>query len=525
MPRSGRRAGSRERGPPVARSGAKSSDLPASLWLLVLLFRVCNSLSIATFFQPDEYWQSLEVAHVQVFRYGYLTWEWRERIRSFVHPSLYAALFHVLKVLQLDASGTELIVAAKVLGGIIAAAGDYFTCRLASVLFDANTGTWALLCSIVSWFNYFCMPRAFSNTAETVLTTLGLSVWPWPHLQASSARSLPLALTIAALGCLVRPTNALIWVPVGLHFVVSAPRPTGIRAIALAALIGSMALAVGMVVDRSFYGVWTLTAQNFYRLNLVEGISLFYGQNPWHWYLSQGWPVLLGPLAFVPIAAAVLRRRPTDHRQSELILLSIIAWTTVAYSFLGHKEFRFLLPVLPLALILCARAWKAIGLQHRAFAFLVVTLNAGLAWYATRVHQRGVMDVMDHLRSGAQAGTVRDAFFLMPCHSTPFQSYIHVGPGFSMDFLTCEPPLGISDKASYLDEAALFHANPVDFLEHRFPRNDSARPCETFVVFEAMLPQIGSWLADHGYREVARFFNSHFHDDRRRRGDVVVLRC
>jgi phosphatidylinositol glycan class B len=45
--------------------------LTFELWLLCLLiaFRVINCLLIYTAFDPDEYWQSLEVAHRIVFGY------------------------------------------------------------------------------------------------------------------------------------------------------------------------------------------------------------------------------------------------------------------------------------------------------------------------------------------------------------------------------------------------------------------------------------------------------------------------
>jgi phosphatidylinositol glycan class B len=50
-------------------------------FLAIYVFRAFNSLVVKTFFDPDEYWQSLEVAHEHVFGYGYLTWEWEARIR------------------------------------------------------------------------------------------------------------------------------------------------------------------------------------------------------------------------------------------------------------------------------------------------------------------------------------------------------------------------------------------------------------------------------------------------------------
>jgi GPI mannosyltransferase 3 len=41
-------------------------------WLGVLAFRLWNALFVRTTFNPDEYWQSTEVAHRMVFGYGHL---------------------------------------------------------------------------------------------------------------------------------------------------------------------------------------------------------------------------------------------------------------------------------------------------------------------------------------------------------------------------------------------------------------------------------------------------------------------
>ena len=67
--------------------------------LLLLILRIFNALTIKTFFQPDEYYQSLEPAWRLVFGYGELTWEWKEGIRSFFYPGVFAAVWRVLQLL------------------------------------------------------------------------------------------------------------------------------------------------------------------------------------------------------------------------------------------------------------------------------------------------------------------------------------------------------------------------------------------------------------------------------------------
>jgi hypothetical protein len=80
--------------------------------LCVLAFRLANSCILQTSFEPDEYWQSLEVAHHMVFGYGHLTWEWIEGIRGYTHPLLFTAVYWLLRIFGLD-NGFSLV------GGLI----------------------------------------------------------------------------------------------------------------------------------------------------------------------------------------------------------------------------------------------------------------------------------------------------------------------------------------------------------------------------------------------------------------------
>ena len=68
----------------------------------LILFRLLNALLVQTYYVPDEYWQSVEVAHNAAFGYGYLTWEWRLGIRSYVYPLIFAAAYRFLGIFRLD---------------------------------------------------------------------------------------------------------------------------------------------------------------------------------------------------------------------------------------------------------------------------------------------------------------------------------------------------------------------------------------------------------------------------------------
>jgi GPI mannosyltransferase 3 len=122
-------------------------------------------------------------------------------------------------------------------------------------------------------------------------------------------------------------------------------------------------------------------------------------------------------------------------------------------SCISHKEFRFLMPLLPLAfaciglnLYQLQAATATLTLYRGKHLFngvilLLVITHSIPGLYLAIVHQRGVIDVMHWLRNEARhkSHPVENVLFLMPCHSTPFYSHFH--HNISMRFLTCEPPI------------------------------------------------------------------------------------
>lgn len=80
--------------------------LPKQAAAISVAVRILQAVATQTFFQPDEYFQSLEVAHRAVFGYGHLTWEWSvaKPIRSILFPSLWIPVYWFLKFTGLHAT-------------------------------------------------------------------------------------------------------------------------------------------------------------------------------------------------------------------------------------------------------------------------------------------------------------------------------------------------------------------------------------------------------------------------------------
>ncbi|KAG0553836.1 hypothetical protein KC19_12G042800 [Ceratodon purpureus] len=537
-----------------------------SVWKVCLAVRLVNSLLVQTYFNPDEHWQALEVAHRTVFGYGHLTWEWEQGLRSYVHPLLFAAFYKILAILHLDNSWF-MIKGPRVFQSVFAAVGDLYLYKLSHRLFGERAAQWALFCQLSNWFNFFCMPRTFSNCMETVLTTIALYHW-WP-MSKTNARvglltSRQLGIISAGLACVMRPTSAIIWLYVGMaHWRETSNKRQYILEDVLP--IGAFCLGFMTVVDRIMYGKWTFVLVNFFKFNFLSPGGDFYGTHPWHWYFTQGLPVMA--FTFLPLTLAGMWW--SEQRQ----LSGLIAWVLAVYSTLGHKEFRFILPILPLALMFAgyaiavleqkwawegsdntppgfnpyrlhpndsgsskdeprgfwARMTSAIHPQKgtsivaqkedkklwAVFTMLLLT-NLPAAFYTSLIHQRGSEAVMGYLASEAQAGRVERVLFLMPCHATPYYSSLHTN--IPMRFLDCSP----SDEPGYVDEADRFQAHPVSFLYAMFNGRGAEALPSHIVLFDSLEKRVSMFLQLENYVLEKRFFHAHFPVDRELQGHVLV---
>lgn len=218
----------------------------------------------------------------------------------------------------------------------------------------------------------------------------------------------------------------------------------------------------------------------------------------------------------------------------------------------------------------------------RLLLIFLILVNFVIAFYTTVFHAAGGMSILSYLRRQhvshylppntaetsnqssytplLSPGTVEPASknmtigFLMPCHSTPWRTHI-VFPTIHAWALSCEPPvdLNATEKSSYLDEADQFYANPATFLRHNMvgglrhlPRKpsylqssslfrmsdvsfasgrrvSSSHNWPDYLVFFAQLePALNNLLRSSSYAECFRAWNTAWHDDWRRKGDMVV---
>ncbi|XP_015120305.1 GPI mannosyltransferase 3 [Diachasma alloeum] len=429
----------------------------------LVVWRVLSVYIVQTSDVPDEYWQSLEVAHNLAFGYGHLTWEWRHSIRSYIYPFLISILYKILELLGLDFPGA-LINAPRVCQAVLSAYADYR-------FYIWTRSTWSTFVLTLNWFWYYCASRTLTNTVETALTTIALSTFPW---RASSSPESPHFLWIVGITCAIRPTMAITWLPLCAYHLLTTSK-TLPQALLPYFVIGLTTLTYSIAIDTYCYNHLVLTQWEFFKVNILNNIAGFYGTHHPLWYFTSALPVLLGVyVIYLPIAAYQVLRH-SRISSSEFILLFTILWTISVYSLLEHKELRFILPILPMIIFVCTctkipDVLKASENLRRIFIGVFVLTNLIPLSYFSFVHQRGTLEVMRVLRQelgrleGSHGRRGVDVMFLTPCHALPLYSHLH--RNVTTKFLGCEPNLG--GEEGYVDEAEGFFEEPMGWIERTF---------------------------------------------------------
>ncbi|KAH3901214.1 putative glycosylphosphatidylinositol-alpha 1,2 mannosyltransferase SCDLUD_002700 [Saccharomycodes ludwigii] len=579
----------------------------STLFKLILIYRIFNAFLTKTFFQADEFWQSLEPAHLKAFGYGNLTWEWNIGLRSYAFPFIFELgyrscsiissciyfilstfdkillsivlqnkylkesnfLLGILKEFSLltnaipQETGYLLVLyVPKLIMAFISSIGEYYTVMLAYKIYnltfakeDKNRNGPTIIkiitiLTLTNFFNNFFITRTFINSFEMSLTSIALYYWDWSfeNLQINQF-SFSLSMFISMFTILQRPTNGFIWLWLGIHKLyqlLSNRKWMQILRIVNAAIKSfSFALALNCLIDYYFYGHLTFPVFKFIKFNFTSSLSKFYGQAPWNFHIFQSVPIILGynlPLFLYGMITPLYTGK--DNRHIFKLIKFIILMNIIVYSMISHKEFRFIYPLQPFFQIISTFALFKLTARYKLnlnnnFFWILPTISTIAALFLCRVQEGGVMDVMYFFHS--IKGDITSVGFIMPCHSTPWQSHLHKNNIQDLWYITCEPPLHLledtnSDKLllEYMDESDYLYDNIQLFLYQNFPPvyNKGLRSPgkqylhewpEFLVIFQHLDDEfMKQYLEDSPYFEYTRFSNSFIHWDSRRSGDVVV---
>lgn len=325
--------------------------------ILGSILRAWYALSNLSIHHPDEIFQTLEPAYRLVTGSGLIPWDYAYGLRSYLLPYLLSVPLRLFSLINPNPSfyvpAMSLILA---LLSSLVIAGVYTTARFFTTKKTALIA--ALLAAFWPELIYFA-PRSLTETFALLsysLVTIFL-FRPKPRLFLTGF----FALTALLLRIQWFPLFILIGYYLHRHSKIPKPR----------LLFGSAAsLALFGLVDCFTYGFPFIHQYQNLTLSWLSGISAQFGTQPWWYYLFT--LTSLSGILLLPL----LKFHPKQNLKP-LILTTLCI--LIIHSFLPHKEYRFLLILIPLIIIVTAPAWAIIYQRSKAI-FIILSVSVFAAF-------------------------------------------------------------------------------------------------------------------------------------------------
>jgi phosphatidylinositol glycan class B len=323
-------------------------------FLLLAIVLVVTAYTGYGYFELDEHFQVIEFAgsKLGIVPVQSLPWEYSAEIRPWLQPAFFAGLCKLLSFLGIE----NRFVWTFVLRLCCAAFGFWAVLsvyRIGRQWFPGKRIQRRLLwlCTTLG-FLPFLLVRTSSENLSASFFTIGVSLllvrmdMSRPDGSAIPNRIFLLSGLLLGLAFQFRYQIILMIAGFGLWLVLYAHVRWKSVLCATAGFL--FVFGIGLLTDRYGYGEFTFTFLNYFRVNLIEKKTADFGADPFYAYIYIVLENFFAPVTLIFLAALIAFwiRRPRH----------VLFWITLPFfifhSFIGHKEVRFLFPLVPLILII-----------------------------------------------------------------------------------------------------------------------------------------------------------------------------
>jgi phosphatidylinositol glycan class B len=318
-----------------------SSWLARSSWLVAVgaFLAVGVAALVRGRVHPDEVFQYLEPAHGLAFGYRVVAWEWVEGLRNWAVPGVLGGLLALCRAVGLEHPWAMVGLVWCACAGV-QAVGTWVLFRLVE---ERDGCEAALLAAGVhaTWGGFLIYAARPLGDVLSVVPLLGALLWARRARERGGSREGLWSGVLLGVAFVIRYPSAVFGVPIAVSLV-GARRWRSLAGFA----VGSGAVLLGLgVLDWLTWGTPWFSAWRYFHFNIASGSSAsHFGRQPWWWYA----PIFAGmaPLLLVWHFARGLARRD--------LVVGAFGFYLGVVSALGHKEARFLVPLLPLFVAIAA---------------------------------------------------------------------------------------------------------------------------------------------------------------------------
>ena len=333
-------------------------------WLLALILLV-TAWNSYDFYHPDEHFQVLEFggSKLGIVPTQNLPWEYEAGIRPWLQPVLFAGLCKFLQFSGID----DRFLWTFFFRLFCAAWGFYamlcvYRMGLAWLKDDSARRCHLLLCTTLG-FLPFLLVRSSSENLSASFFTIGMVLLLKNHYKSNSEQGLMSPglwlLSGLMLGLAFQFRYQTIIMTGGLCLWLLFIAKTRWKHIGILSGGFLISTGIGLLADRIGNSSWTFPFFSYFRINLLENKTSDFGTDPFFAYLYLSMENVFAPITLVILISLLLLwiRKPKHA----------ITWITIPFfvfhCFIGHKDIRFLFPLVPAVILSLQLVFLKDGIQ------------------------------------------------------------------------------------------------------------------------------------------------------------------
>lgn len=332
--------------------------------LLSLFFHMMIPFFSKGFHHPDEFYYGINYSFLKLGLFDAYepSWEYIYKIRPWLLPTLFSGLISLFKVFTLDTFA--LITLLQVTSSLFGFLAHFFFYQTVQKKFNLSESALKVFCffNFLMWPILYMNARTSSENWSTSFLLFGMCLF-----FSKKTWKLILAGLLFGIAYSLRFQIGLVAFCMGVNYLAFRK----FQFLDFVKLSSGILLGIGFGILSDYwgYGEWTFTLYNYFEQNILLGKMSNFGVSPW-WYYFKKIILNLSPFIGIPILISLVAR--IKEYKSDAITWSVVIFV-IFHSALGHKEFRFIYSVLPLALVPFS-IWVA-KLKKKVWLNLAVVAN------------------------------------------------------------------------------------------------------------------------------------------------------
>ncbi|QJD79495.1 glycosyltransferase family protein [Spirosoma rhododendri] len=426
------------------------------LLLIAFVVQLVFCLTQVGFLHPDQHFQLIEFSSWQLGEPSGAgsVWELKSHIRPTVQVYIFSGFVVLCRTVGITDAYTQLTILRVLFGmGVLLVFN-----RLALHYFrsDRKALFWVLLLLNFSWSLPYVRTLFSSELASSVVFFGAILIYERRRERVGAVFLVGLLFSLAFY---LRFQMAFGLVGFGLWLLMIEKGYSRLLPMAAGFVLGVL---INTALDYQFYHQLVYTPYDYFRVNILEGKAAEFGTAPFYWYIVMLALVVGAPPVSLVLFYYSLKSSPAHLRQP---LLWVVAFFVLGHCLVGHKEERFLFPVINAMPIIAGwglpafsayyqRASAGIRLTIRGVIYVSVALNVLILVLFLILNPYYQLIEFGRKLNNRFSGETATIYCL---HRTPFETESHLPLTFyrkSVPNLTLVPVQTI-DSVRYLNHAWL----------------------------------------------------------------------